>query len=60
MAEPTSADVPQTFKMLVNGQMVGGVDMMVAGAVIGVWCFVLFFGSVLIFRKRELAIYSGQ
>ncbi|MFI4892422.1 MAG: ABC transporter permease [Phycisphaerales bacterium JB058] len=45
---------------LVNGQMVGGVDMMVAGAVIGVWCFVLFFGSVLIFRKRELAIYSGQ
>ncbi|MCA9273636.1 MAG: hypothetical protein KDA31_11400 [Phycisphaerales bacterium] len=45
---------------LVNGQMVGGVDMLVAGAVIGIWCAVLFVASVLIFRKRELAIYSGQ
>ena len=45
---------------LVNGQMVGGVDMLYAGLVIGVWCFLLFAGSVLIFRKRELAIYSGQ
>lgn len=45
---------------LVNGQMVGGVDMLYAGLVIGVWSFLLFAGSVLIFRKRELAIYSGQ
>ena len=45
---------------LVNGQLVGGVDMLVAGGVIGVWCVLLFLGSVMIFRKRELAIYSGQ
>lgn len=45
---------------LVNGQVVGGVDMLLAGAVIGVWCVVLFAASVVIFRRRELAIYSGQ
>lgn len=45
---------------LVNGQIVGGVDMLMATGVIGVWCLLLFGGSVLIFRKRELAIYSGQ
>ncbi len=45
---------------LVNGQIVGGVDMLSAAGVIGIWCLILFGASVMIFRKRELAIYSGQ
>ncbi len=45
---------------LVNGQIVGGVDMLSAAGVIGTWCLVLFGAGVLIFRRRELAIYSGQ
>jgi len=45
---------------LVNGQIVGGVDMLSAAGVIGAWCLVLFGASVVIFRRRELAIYSGQ
>lgn len=45
---------------LVNGQAVGGVTVLKAIAVVGIWCLVLFFGSVQIFRRRELAMYSGQ
>lgn len=45
---------------LVNGQVVGGVDMLTAAGVIGVWSLLLYAGAIAIFRKRELAIYSGQ
>lgn len=45
---------------LVNGQVVGGVDLLKATAVIGAWCLALFAASIAVFRKRELAIYSGQ
>lgn len=45
---------------LVNGQLIGGVEVMRAAGVIAAWGLLLYAGAVLIFRKRELAIYSGQ
>lgn len=48
------------IEKLVNGQVVGGVTVFKAVAIIGIWCGILYAGSVAIFRKRELAIYSGQ
>jgi hypothetical protein len=45
---------------LVNGQVVGGVDLLRGIAVVGIWCALLFIASVQIFRRRDLAIYSGQ
>ena len=45
---------------LVNGQAIGGVVLLRGIAVVGVWCLLLFAASVQIFRRRDLAIYSGQ
>ncbi|MFI4870869.1 MAG: ABC transporter permease [Phycisphaerales bacterium JB061] len=45
---------------LVNGQVVGGVTVLKGVGIIGLWCALLFAASVHIFRKRDLAIYSGQ
>lgn len=55
----TYADL-KPVERLVNGQIVGGVDMLKAAGVIGLWCVLLFGASVYVFRRRELAIYSGQ
>lgn len=48
------------IERLVNGQVVGGVTVLKAVAVVGIWCAVLFGASTLIFKRRELATYSGQ
>ncbi|RNC80834.1 MAG: hypothetical protein ED559_03255 [Phycisphaera sp.] len=48
------------IESLVNGQVVGGVTVLKAIAVVGIWCAVLFGASTLIFKRRELATYSGQ
>ncbi|GAB5496928.1 MAG: hypothetical protein Phyf2KO_20080 [Phycisphaerales bacterium] len=48
------------IERLVNGQVVGGVTVLKAVVVVGIWCLVLFAASTLIFKRRELATYSGQ
>ncbi|HED54315.1 MAG TPA: hypothetical protein ENJ00_08965 [Phycisphaerales bacterium] len=45
---------------LVNGEVVGFTSLLKAVAMLGSWCALLFAAAVVIFRRRELAIYSGQ
>ncbi len=55
----TYADL-SPIERLVNGQLVGGVTVLSAVVVVGIWCLFLFGASTMIFKRRELATYSGQ
>jgi hypothetical protein len=45
---------------LVEGEYLSWGSLATGTIVVGLWCVVLFVIGVLIFRRRELAIYSGQ
>jgi ABC-type transport system involved in multi-copper enzyme maturation permease subunit len=45
---------------LVEGEHLSWGSLASGTIVVGIWCLVLFAVGVLIFRRRELAIYSGQ
>jgi len=45
---------------LVQGRLVSWASVAQGVAVLGIWCVVLFGAGWLVFRSRELAIYSGQ
>jgi hypothetical protein len=45
---------------LVEGEYLSWGSLATGTIVVGIWCLVLFVIGVLIFRRRELAIYSGH
>ncbi len=45
---------------LVEGEYLGWGSLASGTIVVSIWCLVLFAAGVLIFRRRELAIYSGH
>lgn len=65
VAEPVSlafkfySDLKPTSN-LVEGRLVGWWTLVQAGALFGALCLVLYLVGVLIFRRRELATYSGN
>jgi len=55
----TYADLRPTQR-LVEGVLLDWSSVSSGSAVLLLWTIVLFFAAVFIFRRRELAIYSGQ